>query len=292
MSEFNIVNYISEQESFFLPVLSTPDIKWEQEKQFAIQCFQNNDYLLKIAKQNPTSLQNALINISSIGISLNPESKHAYLIPRKGKICLDISYMGMAHLAISTGSIEWCQSIIVFSNDSYKNNGVGVKPSHDYDAFGLDRGEAIGVYCTAKTSTGAYLTDELSKEDIYRARDSSEAYKTYLKNKNKKCPWVTDEMEMWRKTGVKRASKYWPKVDRLNSAIQLLNTDNGEGISNEKDITPEFIENPIQALKDILMEREAKESDYLPWLRVKKFEDITDEIASKAVITLRAGAQK
>lgn len=291
MSEFNIVNYISEQEEFFLPVLSTPDIKWEQEKQFAIQCFQNNDYLLKVAQQNPASLQNALINISSIGISLNPASKHAYLIPRKGKVCLDISYMGMLHLAMSTGSVDFGQSKVVYSKDEYINNGIDKMPTHNYQAFG-DRGNAIGVYCTVRTSTGAYLTDELSKEDVYKARASSEAYKTYLKNKSKKCPWVTDEMEMWRKTAVKRGSKYWPKVDRLNSAIQLLNTDNGEGISNEKDITPEFIENPIQVLKDILLQREAKESDYLPWLRVEKFEDITEEIASKAVITLRAGAQK
>jgi recombination protein RecT len=291
MGNFDVVEYIAEQEEFFLPVLSTPDIKWEQEKQFAIQCFQNSDYLLKIAKQNPASLQNALINVSSIGISLNPASKHAYLIPRKGKVCLDISYMGMAHLALSTGSIEWCQSIIVYSNDTYKNNGVDVKPSHDYDSFSSNRGDPIGVYCTVKTPTGAYLTDELSKQDVYRARDCSESYKTYLKKKTP-CCWTKDEMEMWRKTAVKRASKYWPKVDRLNSAIQLLNTDNGEGISNEKDITPEFIENPIQVLKDILIEREAKEVDYLSWLRVEKFEDVTEEMASKAVITLRAGAQK
>lgn len=291
MSNFDIVNYITEQEPFFAPVLSTPDIKWEQEKQFAIQCFQNNDYLLNIAKQNPASLQNALINISSIGISLNPASKHAYLIPRKGKICLDISYMGMLHLAMSTGSVEFGQSKIVCSNDQYINNGIDKLPTHNYQAFG-DRGDAIGVYCTVKTSTGAYLTDELSQEDVYRARDSSEAYKGYLKNKNKKCPWVTDELEMWRKTAVKRASKYWPKVDRLNSAIQLLNTDNGEGINKEKDVTPEFIENPIQALKDILIQREAKECDYLPWLKVKKFEDVTEEMAASAVLTLKAGAQK
>lgn len=291
MNSFDVVSYISKQEEFFTPVLSTPDIKWEQEKQFAIQCFQNNDYLLNIAKQNPASLQNALINISSIGISLNPASKHAYLIPRKGKICLDISYMGMLHLAMSTGSVEFGQSKVVYSKDEYINNGVDKMPTHNYQAFG-DRGVPIGVYCTVRTSTGAYLTDELSQEDVYRARDSSEAYKGYLKNKNKKCPWVTDELEMWRKTAVKRASKYWPKVDRLNSAIHLLNTDTGEGSTFEKDITPEFVENPIQALKDILIKREALESAYLPWLKVDKFEDLTEEQAASAVITLRAGAQK
>ncbi len=38
---------------------------------------------------------------------------------------------------------------------------------------------------------------------------------------------------MIRKTVVKRAYKYWPKCERLGSAIQMLN-DNGEGVVAEK----------------------------------------------------------
>ncbi len=40
---------------------------------------------------------------------------------------------------------------------------------------------------------------------------------------------------MARKTVVKRASKYWPTVDRLNNAIHLLNTDNNEGLEDERE---------------------------------------------------------
>jgi len=289
----NLIEYIGEQEGLFIPVISDESITWEKEKQFAILAIANNPYLEKVANQNRTALQGAMISIASIGISLNPASKHAALIPRKGKICLDIMYQGLQHLALSTGSIEFCQTKVVYSNDIYQNNGVDSEPTHNYNAFANseERGEAVGVYCTVRTSTGAYLTEELNKEEVYKARACSEAYKAYLKDSNKSCPWVSNEFQMWRKTAIKRASSYWPKVDRLNSAIQLLNTDNGEGISTEKDITPKVIENPIQALKDILIQREAKECDYLPWLNVEKFEDITEAAASAAVIKLENAKQ-
>ncbi|MCQ8865521.1 recombinase RecT, partial [Escherichia coli] len=42
-----------------------------------------------------------------------------------------------------------------------------------------------------------------------------------------KGPWVNHWNEMARKTVVKRASKYWPKASRLDSAIHVLNEEEG-----------------------------------------------------------------
>jgi len=66
---------------------------------------------------------------------------------------------------------------------------------------------------------------------VYDIRDRSEAWKAWVSSK-KSCPWVTDEGEMIRKTIIKRASKYWPKTDRLDQAIHYLNTDGEEGLAN------------------------------------------------------------
>jgi recombination protein RecT len=285
MSELTVFNLVENQEELFLPVISDQTIKWEKEKQFAIQALQGDEYLTKIAFSNQSSFQNAIINVASIGISLNPANKHAYLVPRDGRVCLDISYMGLLHLAMSTGAIKWGQCKLVNKKDTYQSNGLDKAPTHTYEPFG-DRGKIIGAYCTVKTADGDYLTDEMSLAEIEIIMRGSKSFNS------KYSPWKTYFSEMARKTVVKRASKYWPTVDRLDNAIHHLNTDNDEGLKNEKDVTPEFIENPIQVLKDMLIEREAKESDYLAWLRVEKFEDVTEEIASKAVITLRAGAQK
>lgn len=219
--------------SQFLALSIDNKISWDAELRFAIQLLNNNKYTHDVAMNNPDSLRNAIVNISAIGISLNPATKHAYLVPRKqaGKpaICLDISYMGLLHLACMSGSIMWGQSKIVRAEDNYQNMGVDNQPKHLYSAF-TDRGAIVGVYCTVKTVDGDYLTEEMNINDVWDIRDRSEAYK-------KKCgPWISDTEQMIRKTVVKRASSYWPKVERLNNAIHMLNTDNEEGINfnNEK----------------------------------------------------------
>lgn len=103
----NIVEFVKQQEQLFCGALTEQTVTWAKESQFAIQYFQKNDYLAKTALANPTSAQNAIINVAAIGITLNPASKLAYLVPRDGMVCLDISYMGLLHLAQSTGSIKW-----------------------------------------------------------------------------------------------------------------------------------------------------------------------------------------
>jgi recombination protein RecT len=276
MSNFNVIEYISEQEGLFLPVVSDESVVWEKEKQFAIQALQANDYLSKIAESKPATLQNAIINIASIGISLNPALKHAYLVPRKGGVCLDLSYMGLLHLAQSSGVILWGQCKIVRANDTYQNAGLSKEPTHLANTFG-DRGDIVGAYCTVKTVDGDFLTEEMNITEIFEIRERSEAYK------RKSGPWKTDEGEMIRKTVVKRAYKYWPKCERLGSAIQMLN-DNGEGVIAEKDITP-FVENPIRELQDLLVNKDP--AQYLPWLKVEKFEDVTEDQAAAAVLILR-----
>jgi len=200
------------------------DVDFGAEANYAMQLLYANDFALKIALGNPVSVQNALRNASAIGISLNPANKHAYLVPRKGSICLDISYMGLLHLAMSTGSIEFGQAKLVYEKDVYENVGIDKPPVHKSNTFG-DRGNLVGVYCVVRTNTGAYLTEEMTIDEVNQIKNRSESAK------KGNGPWITDYFEMVRKTVIKRASKYWPKVDRLNTAIDLLNTEGEEGIS-------------------------------------------------------------
>ena len=130
------------------------------EKNYAIQQLYKNDMATKVATSNPVSVQNAILNLSSIGVSLNPALSHAYLVPRDGAICLDVSYRGLMHLAIDTGAILWGQVKIVCANDKYVNKGLSVEPLHEYSPFG-DRGEKIGVYCVVKLPNGDFLTQEM-----------------------------------------------------------------------------------------------------------------------------------
>lgn len=254
------------------------DTNFQAESNYAIQLLYGNDFALRVAQQNPVSVQNALRNASAIGISLNPANKHAYLVPRKAGgnygICLDISYMGLLHLAMSTGSIEWGQAKLVYASDNYVNNGIDKSPTHNYQAFG-DRGQIIGAYCTVRTSTGAYLTEEMSVEQLNDVRARSEAFKGGKSGKPSG-PWVTDYEEMCRKTVVKRASKYWPKVDRLDDAIHHLNEDAGEGISNgavEYDVSP-VSDETIASIDEYIQAQDRSLERLLEWLSNKHGRDI------------------
>lgn len=234
MSSQNYLTIIQEDiygtQEQFASVLSDRSINFEREAGFALQVLVGSEYALKIASSNRQSVINAVVNIAAIGISLNPAKKQAYLVPRDGKICLDISYMGLMDLAQATGSVLWAQASLVHEEDSFALNGYDKPPEHKFNPFSKSRGSIVGVYCVVKTATGDYLTHTMTIEDVYAIRDRSQSWKS-----GKSSPWKTDEGEMIKKTCVKQAYKYWPKTDRLETAIHHLNTEGGEGIAFAND---------------------------------------------------------
>lgn len=208
--------------------LTNNNLNFEAEAGFAVQQLEVNDYLLGVAMANRQSVINAVTNVAAIGISLNPARKQAYLVPRDKKVCLDISYIGLVDLATQSGSIVWAKAELVYDADDFQMGQPGTMPTHRFNPFSK-RGNVIGSYVVAKTPGGEYLCDAMSIDEINAIRDRSSAWKSYI-SKNVSCPWVTDPGEMAKKTVIKRASKLWPKNERLNMAIQHLNVEMDEGI--------------------------------------------------------------
>nr|WP_206615991.1 recombinase RecT [Yersinia sp. 2105 StPb PI] len=265
-------------EQEFQAVCSEPTIAFKREMEFAMQVFSGNEYLAKVAAGNPLSTRSAVMNVSAIGITLNPAQKLAYLVPRKGKICLDISYMGLMHIAQQSGAIKWCQSAIVRKNDKFKRVGIDRAPEHEFNEFATteERGEMVGVYCVVKTDDGDYLTNTMRIADVYAIRDRSEAYKS-----GKPSPWSTDEEQMILKTVVKQAAKYWPRRERLDQAIDYVNTEGGEGINFaaergvEKDVSPATDET-LKAINDAMLPRDGTWDTFLPYLSKRFKRPITE----------------
>lgn len=216
-------------------------MQYEAEKGFAIQLLKNNSFLEKAAYDAPDSLQHAITNVAAIGLSLNPAEKLAYLIPRHvkvkdgdadrwvTKIFLEPSYMGLIRLATDSGSIEWAQAVCVYENDTFVDNGPGLRPDHKSNPFGKKeaRGEFVGVYCIAKTKGGDYLTTLMPVDEVHSIRDRSESWKKY-----KTGPWLTDFNEQAKKSVIRRAFKTWPRTDErrmamLANAIDLSNQNEG-----------------------------------------------------------------
>lgn len=228
---------ITQAQSQFEEAAQRTGMDWRAEMLFAMQSMANNPFLTDVARNNPLSLRMAMVNVAAIGISLNPATAMAFLVPREGKVILDISYRGLIKLATDTGSIQWAKAELVYAKDSFTYKGPGLLPEHHSDPFDKDRGEFRGVYCVAKLASGEYLVETMSAEDIYTIRDLSDLYA-----KKKKGPWINFFGEQAKKTCIKRAQKTWPKSSpRLSQAIDYLNKEAGEGIdfnSREKDSRP------------------------------------------------------
>ena len=95
----------------------------------------------------------------------------------------------------------------------------------------------VGAYCIWTLKNGEKQFEVMDRDQIIGIRDRSSA-----KTKEGKIvgPWATDEEEMWRKTVVRRASKYMPRsleglanavaVDNLHEAGRDVEIDNGQVI--------------------------------------------------------------
>ena len=231
-----ITGEIANARDDFARVAVDQSINFERESGFAIQVLQNNEYALSCAMKNKHSVINAVTNIAAIGISLNPARKQAYLVPRDGKICLDISYMGLRDIAVASGSVLWAHAEVVREHDSYTPGRLGEQPTHEFKRFSsdADRGAIIGVYVVAKIHSGDFLVTEMSLEEVHRIRDRSEGWKAYVAKKIKSTPWHSDEGEMIKKTVIKRAYKGWPKTERMDYAMDRMNIDNAEGMAADE----------------------------------------------------------
>lgn len=226
------LDLIKKQEARFLEMDAANGklLDFTQECLFARQQILKNDFTLKVASQNGNSLQAAILNVAAIGISLNPASQHAYLVPRDGAICLDISYRGLVKLATDSGAIKWAKVELVYENDTFSWNGPAEAPTHNADPFS-ERGAIKGGYCIAKLPDGEVLTEVMPVEEINKVRDTSKAFQ------KGGGPWKQWYEEMAKKTILKRAYKSWPQTPnrkRVDLAVEALHQAEGTAYSIEQ----------------------------------------------------------
>lgn len=208
-------------------------VTYQREAMFALQCVGGSEHLQKCDTE---SLRNAVINVASVGLTINPAMKLAYLVPRKGKACLDISYIGLVKIATDSGGVLAVAAIPVRANDRFIYRGPFEAPEHIFNPFAseTERGEIIGVYTIAKLTSGVTQIETLSRGELDKIRAMSKAASG---------PWFDWFEEMVKKSVIKRASKLWPRTERLAAAEAILNEHQG----NETIIdgtTGEIIEQP------------------------------------------------
>ena len=197
-------------------------VKWAEESQYALQICQNNVRLLEC---EPETIQDAIINVASVGLTLNPAHSYAYLVPeynksRKARVCqLRVSFRGLIKLAVDSQALSWVKADVVKEADTFEYKGIDHTPMHHMDPFS-DRGPTVGAYCVAKTTAGDLLVDVISREQLDKIQ------------KTAKTPdvWANWFDEMAKKAVIKRAAKQWPpgpKSTELLEAIEVINKSEG-----------------------------------------------------------------
>lgn len=201
----------------------TTEIDYNREINFAIQAIRGNDLLQKCDEQ---SIKNAIVNVALTGVTLNPVLQQAFLIPRKGKCCLDISYRGLCKIAVDSDSVYDIDAVPVFEGDEFYYE-MGLEPilKHRPLMFDDEKDKKIkAVYAVATLHHGIKKFVVLDKEKINRARKSAQYDKV----------WAAHEDEMSKKTAVKLLYKLLPQTERMSTAVSVINEHEGLILKDEK----------------------------------------------------------
>jgi len=175
------------------------------------------------------SLLKACLSAAELGLSLNKNMAEADILKvwngktKRNEAQFRPRYKGLMKLALQGGDVLKIESRLVYSNDTFEVE-EGIEPRIIHKHGLSNRGDMVGAYCVWKLKNGETQFEIMNKEEILAIRDRSSA-KT--KDGNIVGPWKTDEAEMWRKTVVRRASKYMPLSTEAQRAVMADNEADG-----------------------------------------------------------------
>jgi recombination protein RecT len=179
----------------------------------------------KILDCSVESVYACAIKAASLGLDISGGALgHAYMVPffnsKKGvqEAQFIPGYKGLIELVRRNGKIAKIEATAVFANDVFEVM-LGTNPGIKHQPNVVNRGELIAVYAVATLRSGEFQFDVMNKEEVDAIRKRSKA--------SNGGPWVTDYVEMARKTVVRRLVKYLPlsvdDIAQLDSALEHEN---------------------------------------------------------------------
>lgn len=179
----------------------------------------------------------------TLGLETTPELHQVALVPFNRTIKvggqfkkikeaqLMIEYRGFISLALQSNELISIDAYIVYENEVKERIFTleyGLSPNITHNPNILTppskMGEKIGAYAVASFKDGSKKFIFMHLEDIYKRRDSSNAYQYDVKFKKKDTPWLAWEDEMIMKTvikGLARTLQLSPTKSKFNQAVGL-----------------------------------------------------------------------
>jgi recombination protein RecT len=230
---------------------------FEREARFALEIVQRSKQL---QGADPATIYSSILNVASIGLSLNPTLGEAALIPRWNKdkgmndCTLSPMYRGLVRLATESGRVSHIKAELVFEGDGFKLD-LGTDPTihHDptpsllggegarvVDLIDRKRNKLRAVYVVAHLGSGEKIIGVMSYDEILKVALCSESFNPKYgkaKERGPTGPWVEHPGEMAKKSLINREQKTWPRVvsgpDKLDAAIEVMReADEKEGYTS------------------------------------------------------------
>jgi recombination protein RecT len=181
----------------------------------------NNDFLLDCAKKFPDHFLEAIKNVALTDLTLNPELRLAYLVPYKGKVKFQSSYIGKIEILTRAGVVRQIEANLVYESDIFRvSKGTHSEIIHEPNYFAANRGKIMGGYYVAILPNGEKKFDVMPKARIDDIMNRSEAVKA-----GKGSPWDTDFEEMAKKTIINWSFKSLPKTGISESMLKVIEID-------------------------------------------------------------------
>lgn len=178
--------------------------------------------------RNPTlfdcateSVVKSMLDAAELGLEPSGLMGQAYLVPYRNRGTLEaqliVGYRGLAELARRSGDVAAVEARVVRQRDTFGVEygtqptiqhvpyiaGVGGAPLSGDDSAPVDgAGPLVAVYAVLTLRDGTRIIDVMTATEVDAVRKRSKASDIG--------PWVTDYLEMARKTVLRRALKYAP----------------------------------------------------------------------------------
>jgi recombination protein RecT len=182
---------LTDQVAKALPAIFTP----ERFMRVTLTAFNKNPKLWDCTKQ---SIASVVLQCAQFGVE--PDGRHAHIIPYNGEATLQLDYKGLVALVRRSGDVVSIHADVVRKGDKFKVN-LGEITCHEVD-YSSEAGEVYAVYATARLKDGSSQSVVLRKEEVEAIRKRSRS--------GASGPWATDWAEMAKKTAFRRLTKWLP----------------------------------------------------------------------------------
>jgi recombination protein RecT len=154
-----------------------------------------------LARADKTSLLSACMKCAADG--LVPDGRDAALVVFNGKVQYMPMYAGLMRRARNSGAIASISAHVVHEKDAFTYQLGDEEAIHHTPAMG-ERGKMIAVYAIARFKDGSIQREVLTATEVEKVRKVSRS------GSGNSSPWTQWPDQMWRKTAIRRLSKYLP----------------------------------------------------------------------------------